>query len=105
MVKHKVYDRDFKEKAIKLVLATNRFKAAKELGLAHSVVYRWSEAYKKFGEESFCSKIIRNPEQRRFSEQKRTLEKKLRDSELQVEIFKKASKHIVSGETYDFPFY
>jgi putative transposase len=104
MIKHKAYDRDFKEKTIQLVLATNRFKAAKELGLAHAIVYRWYEAYKKFGEESFSGKIIRNPEQRRFSEQKRNLEKKLRDSELQVEIFKKASKHIVAGKPMIFHF-
>jgi len=104
MEKHKVYDRDFKEKAIKLVLEKNRFKAAKELGVAHVIVYRWYEAYKKFGEESFCGKIIRNPEQRRFSEQKRNLEKKLRDSEQQVEIFKKASKHIAEGKPMIFHF-
>lgn len=104
MEKHKVYDCDFKKKAIQLVLETNRFKAAKELGLAHAIVYRWYEAYKKFGEESFCRKIIRNPEQRRFSEQKRKLEKRLRDSELQVEIFKKASKHIVGGKPMIFHF-
>lgn len=104
MEKHKIYDRDFKEKAIKLVLEKNRFKAAKELGVAHSVVYRWYEAYKKYGEESFCGKIIRNPEQRRFSEQKRSLEKKLRDSELKVEIFKMASEHITAGKPMIFHF-
>ena len=104
MEEQRIYDRDFKEKAIKLVLEKNRFKAAKELGIAHSIVYRWYEDYKKFGEESFCGMIIRNPEQRRFSEKKRTLEKKLRDSELQVEIFKKASKHIVAGKPMIFHF-
>lgn len=100
----KIHDRKLKEKVIKLVLEKNRFQAAKELGLAHSIVYRWYEAYKKFGEDSFCGKIIRNPEQRRFSEQKRNLEKKLRDSELKVEIFKKASKHIAAGKPMIFHF-
>lgn len=104
MAKHKIYGREIKEKAVQLVLEKNRFKAAKELGVAHSVVYRWYEAYKKFGEESFCGKIIRNPEQRRFNEQKRNLEKKLRDAELQVEIFKKASKHIAKGKPMIFHF-
>jgi putative transposase len=104
MEEHRIYSRDFKEKAIKLVLEKNRFKAAKELGIAHSIVYRWYEAYKKFGEESFYMKHVRNPEQKRFSEQKRTLQKKLRDSEIQVEIFKKASKHIVAGKPMIFHF-
>lgn len=104
MKPRKIYNRNFKEKAIKLVLEKNCFQAAKELSIAHVIVYRWYEAYKKFGEESFCGKIIRNPEQRRFSEQKRNLEKKLRDSELQVEIFKMASKHIAAGKPMIFHF-
>lgn len=104
MEKRIIYDRNFRVNAVKIALEKNPFKAAKELGIALSNMYRWYEEFKKYGEESFCGKNITNPEQRRFSEQKRSLEKKLRDSELQLEIFKKASKHIAAGKPMIFHF-
>jgi len=105
MEKHKIYDRNFNENAVKLALEKNRFKAAKELGVATTNIYRWQNEFQKYGAESFCGGgHFRNPELKRFSELKRNLEKKLRDSELHVEIFKKASKHIAAGKPMIFHF-
>lgn len=105
MNKPKLYDRNFKEDAVKLALEKNRFKAAKELGVAPSNIYRWQKEVQKYGKDSFCGKNnFRNPEQRTFSELKRTLKKKLKESELQIEIFKKAQKHIAAGKPMIFHF-
>lgn len=105
MEKYKIYDRDFKLDAIRLALEKNRFKAAKELGVAPSNIYRWQKELQKYGNDSFCGKNnFRNPEERTFSELKRTLKKKLKESELQIEIYRKASKHIAAGKPMIFHF-
>ncbi|WP_193555372.1 transposase [Flavobacterium cupreum] len=94
----KIYDRDFRINAVKLALESNRFKVAKELGIATTNIYRWQAELKKYGPDSFCGGgHFRNPEQKRFSELKRTLKQKLKDTELEIEIFKSASKYIPQG--------
>lgn len=40
MGRPKIYDCDFKVNAVKLALEKNRFKAAKELGIATTSIYR-----------------------------------------------------------------
>jgi len=105
MKQRKIYDRNFKEKAVSLGLATNLFKAAKELGVATTNIYRWRNELQKYGEDSFCGGgHFRNPEQQRFSELKRKLKKKLKDSELKIEIYKSATKYISEGKPMIFHF-
>lgn len=105
MEKRKFYDRNFRVNAVKLGLEKNLFKVAKELGVAPTNIYRWREELQRYGTESFCGGgHFRNPEQKRFSELKRTLKKKLEESELQIEIFKSASKYISEGKPMIFHF-
>ena len=101
----KIYDRTFKENAVKLALEKNRFIAAKELGVPTTNIYRWQNEFQKYGAESFCEGgHLRNPERRMFSELKRTLKKKLNESELKIEIFKSASQYISAGKPAIFHF-
>lgn len=105
MEKCKIYDRDFKVNAVKLALEKNRFKVAKELGIATTNIYRWQAELQKYGTDSFCGGgHFRNLEQKRFSELKRTLKQKLKDTELEIEIFKSASKYIPEGKPMIFHF-
>ena len=105
MKKVKIYDRDFKVNAVKLALEKNRFKAAKELGIATTNIYRWQAELQKYGTESFCGVgHFRNPEQKRLAVLKITLTKKLQKAERQVEIFKSASKYILKGKPMIFYF-
>lgn len=105
MKKAKIYDRNFRVNAVKLGLETNLSKAAKELGIAPTNIYRWQNELQKYGEESFCGPgHFRTPEQKRFSELKRTLKQKLKDTEIEIEIFKKASKDIFEGKPMIFHF-
>ncbi|WP_017495051.1 IS3 family transposase [Flavobacterium sp. WG21] len=106
MEKHKIYDRDFKLNAVKLALKTNRFKVAKELGVATTNIYRWQVEFQKYGEaDSFCREgHFRNSEQKRLAVLKMTLTKKLQKVERQVEIFKSARKYILKGKPMIFYF-
>ncbi|KAF2082007.1 IS3 family transposase [Flavobacterium sharifuzzamanii] len=101
MEKHKIYDRDFKLNAVKLALKTNRFKVAKELGIATTNIYRWQAEFRKYGVESFAN---RNPERKRLAELKIALKRKLKKIELHIEIFKSASKYISEGKPSIFHF-
>ncbi|MFH6987764.1 IS3 family transposase [Flavobacterium collinsii] len=105
MEKHKIYDRDFKVNAVKLALKTNRFQAAKELGVGTTNIYRWQAEFQKYGEaDSFCKCHFRNPEQKRFVILRITLTKRLQKVERQVEIFKSASHYILQGKPMIFYF-
>jgi putative transposase len=105
MEKRKIYDRNFRVNAVKLALESNLFKVAKELGIATTNIYRWQAELQKYGTDSFCGGgHFRNPEQKRFSELKRTLKQKLKDTELEIEIFKSASKYISEGKPMIFHF-
>nr|WP_315219797.1 IS3 family transposase [uncultured Flavobacterium sp.] len=105
MEKPKIYDRDFKVNAVKLALEKNRFKAAKELGIATTNIYRWQAELQKYEAESFCGVgQFRNLEQKRKAVLKITLTKKLQKVERQVEIFKSASKYILKGKPMIFYF-
>ncbi|MGN7810778.1 IS3 family transposase [Flavobacterium sp. 22076] len=105
MEKNKIYDRDFKVNAVKLALEKNRFKAAKELGIATTNIYRWEAELQKYEAESFCGVgQFRNPEQKRLAILKITLTKRLQKVERQVEIFKSARKYILQGKPMIFYF-
>lgn len=105
MGERKIHDRNLKVKAVQLALEKNIFKAAKELDVAPSNLYRWYKEFQKFGEESFCGKgSSRDSEQKKFSLLKRTLKKKLNDAELQIEIYREASSHIAAGKPMIFHF-
>ncbi|WP_235830953.1 IS3 family transposase [Flavobacterium ustbae] len=105
MEKNKIYDRDFKVNAVKLALKSNRFKVAKELGIAITNIYRWQAEFQKYGADSFCGvNNFRTPEQKKNSELKRILKQKLKDTELEIEIFKSASNYILEGRLMIFHF-
>ena len=105
MEKNKTYDRDFKLNAVKLALKTNRFQAAKELGVGTTNIYRWQAEFQKYGEEdSFCKGHFKNLEQKKLAILKMTLTKKLQKVERQVEIFKNARKYILQGKPMIFYF-
>lgn len=105
MEKRKIYDRDFKVNAVKLALKTNGNKVAKKLGIATTNIYRWQNELQKYGTDSFCGGgHFRTSEQKKFCEMKRTLNKDLKYTELQIEIFRSASKYIIEGKPMIFHF-
>jgi len=105
MEKRKIYDRDFKVNAVKLALKTSGRKLAKELGIATTNIYRWKADLQKYGTDSFCGGgHFRTSEQKKFSKIKRTLNKELKYAELQIEIFRSASKYIIEGKPMIFHF-
>ncbi|MEN5197501.1 transposase [Sphingobacterium faecium] len=85
----KKYDRTFKERAVELSKdRKNISELARELGLSAAQLYKWRKESEDFGSGSFPGNgnIKQTPEQERIS----ALEKKLKDSELELEILKKA---------------
>lgn len=89
MEKRKIYDRNFRVHAVKLGLEKNLFKVTKELGVAPTNIYRWRDELQKYGTESFCGGgYFRNPEQKRFSELKRTLKKSLKNHNLKLKFLR-----------------
>ncbi|WP_264529259.1 IS3 family transposase [Flavobacterium sp. N502540] len=105
MEKNKIYNRNFKINIVKLALETNFSKVAKEFGIAATNIYRWKNEFQKYEEESFCGRgRFRTAEEKRFSELKRTLKQKLKDTEIEIEIFKNASKCISEGKPMIFHF-
>lgn len=102
----RVYDRNFKMKAVQLGFQIGCYKSARELEISPSLIMRWKKELREFGEASFCGHGFTrlNDEQKRFCEQKRKLKKELKNAELKLEIFKNASKYISEGKftIYDF---
>jgi len=83
------YDRSFKERAVKMSYERDNIKAlAGELGVSTERIYKWRSEYRVHGEASFQGQGVE-----RLSEEGRwvkELEKKLRNTELELEILKKA---------------
>lgn len=106
MKKRKIYDRNFKVKAIQLGSEIGVRQATRELGISHSLIHRWQQELLKFGTASFSghgnSKL--SPEQKRFSELKRKLKNEHKELELKIEIFKNASKYISQGRLIIYHF-
>lgn len=85
----KTYDRNFKEKAVQLSYERDNIsQLARELGIKASLLYKWRQDYQEFGTGSFPGKgkLKLSPEQEKIHE----LEKKLKETELERDILKKA---------------
>jgi putative transposase len=106
MENRKIYDRSFKENAVKLGFVKGLTKGARELGVAPSLMTRWRQEFLEFGTASFCGRgsTRLNPEQKRFSELKRKLKNELKESELKVEIFKNGGKYVSQGRLMIYHF-
>lgn len=91
MKKRKVtnYTLEFKQKAVELTYARGNIKQiAEELDVYPSLLYRWRRELKDYGNNSFPGrgKIKLTDEQKEIAE----LKKKLKDTELESDILKKA---------------
>lgn len=85
----KIYDKVFKEKAVQLSYErTNVSELARELGVTAPQLYKWRKEFEEFGEGSFLEKgnLKLTAEQEKIHE----LEKRLKDTELERDILKKA---------------
>ncbi|MEJ5092462.1 transposase [Sphingobacterium faecium] len=85
----KKIDRTFKERAVELSKdRKNISKLVRELGVSAAQLYKWHKESEEFGIGSFPrnGNVKKTPEQERIS----ILEKKLKDSEVEIEILKKA---------------
>ncbi len=83
------YITEFKKKAVELSYARNNVvKVSEELGIPYSVLHRWRKESNAYGKNSFPGrgKPKLTDEQREIAE----LKKRLRDSELENQILKKA---------------
>lgn len=106
MEKRKFYDREFKVKAVQLGFEIGLTKGARELDIRTAFMSRWRQEFIEFGALSFCGRNSTrlNPEQKQFSKLKRKLKHQLQESELELEIFKNATKYTSGGKLtiYDF---
>jgi len=105
MKKRRIYDRTFKENAVKLTYERGKSQTkviAGELGITAKILSRWRQEYKKFGTGSFCGTgyLKLTPEQTIIT----NLEKKIKDSKITLEILKKGTESVSQGyvKTKDF---
>jgi transposase len=83
------YDRSFKERAVKMSHQRDNIKElASELGVSPERIYKWRAEFAEHGDASFQGHGV----ERLSDEGKRVkeLEKKLRNTEMELEILKKA---------------
>jgi transposase len=83
------YDRAFKDRAVKLSHQRTDFKElADELGISRDRLYKWRSEFARHGDASFPGHGVErlSDEVRQVKE----LQKKLRNTELELEILKKA---------------
>lgn len=106
MEQPKIYDRDFKVKAVQLGFEIGLTKGSRELGICLSYMSKWRKEYLKFGSSSFCGRgsTRLNEEQTEFSKLKRKLKNELKESELKLEIFKNGAKYISQGRLVFYQF-
>lgn len=99
MEKRQIYDRNFKEQAVKLGFEIGLTNGARKLGISPSYMTKWRKEFLEFGSSSFCGRgsTRLNPEQTKFSKLKRKLKNELKESELKLEIFKNGSKYLLQG--------
>lgn len=91
------YDPIFKENAVQLSYIRNTvLEAAEELGIAPKMLSKWRSAYSKFGKGSFPGL----GHKRVYYENKEIyeLEKKLKDSQLRLEILEKGFEYMNKGK-------
>ena len=85
----KIYSSDFKVKAVELSFERNNIsELTRELGITASLLYKWRKEYSEFGSGSFTEKgnLKLTSEQEKIYD----LERKLKESELERDILKKA---------------
>ena len=98
MKKRRIYDRTFKENAVKITYERGKSQTkviAGELGITAKILSRWRQEYKKFGTGSFCGTgyLLLTPEQTIIN----NLEKKIKDSKISLEILKKGTEPVSQG--------
>lgn len=105
MKKRRIYDRAFKENAVKLTYERGKDQTkviSGELGITAKILSRWRQEFKKFGTGSFCGTgyLRLTPEQNIIT----NLEKKIKDSKVTLEILKKGTEAVSQGyvKTKDF---
>lgn len=105
-MKCKIYDRNFKVKAIQMGSELGVRKASRELGIESSHISRWRREFQKYGEASFCGtgKSRLTPEEKLFSEKQRKLKIELKESLIKIEIFKKGYKYVSQGRLMTYRF-
>lgn len=89
MLEKRKYACSFKERAVKMSYERDNIKVlASELGISAERLYKWRKEYKQYGAVSFQGQ----GNERLSDEDKRVkeLEKKLRTTEMELEILKKA---------------
>jgi len=87
--KRKIYDREFKQKAVELTYARgNAREIATELGISPEVLYRWRKEYQQYENNSFPGKG--NPKMTDLERENALLRKELRDAKMERDILKKA---------------
>jgi transposase len=84
----KVYTKEFKDNAVRLVLDQDMtgIKVSQDLGVSYSALTRWIREYREDGKSAFPGKGKQTPE----DAEKRELEKRLRRAETERDILKKA---------------
>jgi len=107
MEKSKFYDREFKVKAVQLGFEIGLTKGARELGINAPLMTRWRQEFLEFGAAGFCGRgsTKLNAEQQSFSDLKRKLKNRLKESELKLEIFINASKYTSGGKLTIYHFW
>lgn len=99
----KIYDRDFKVRAVLLSYEKqNNAEIGKELNIDSSLLTRWRQDYEKYGIESFpgTGHLKLNAIEKKVHE----LEKKIKEADLKFEILKKGSALLCQGKFTIFEF-
>lgn len=91
MQKKRNYTKEFKVQACELVVKDNlRVKSvADRMGISNTMLYRWIEEYKIYGDSAFVGKGNIRPEEARLKK----LEKENEELRQEVEILKKAAAY------------
>ena len=103
MGKRRIYDKEFKLKAILLSYENgNVTQTAKDLQISLNYLSLWRNEFKKNGEASFpgFGNLTLSPRDKKVY----NLEKKIKETDIKFEIIKNASKHIFLGKLSVFQF-
>ena len=90
---YRIYDKEFKEDAVKLVIKGGKTVAsvARDLGIHPNLIYNWKKQYLEDKDDAFPGKGHLKPDDLKWKQ----LNKRLRDVEEQNAILKKAKAGIV----------
>jgi len=99
----KVYDRDFKQKAVLMSYQGDSIeKVEQELNITRSLLNRWRQDYIKYGEGSFsgCGNLRLSPEQKKLY----LLEKRIEKAQLGCTIIKNGTCYLSGGRSTVYPY-